>query len=180
MRSHTAPRRTGTTRTKNGSLRAIGAVVAIALAAVTVMLTAGGATASQNRGPSQTSSNVVIHSAAAVAWPVTRLATSRAPRKHGNPPPTAQLPPDWPRRLPVPAGQIQGSTGAGGQWSVLILTRGSAAAVHSRAMRFYIVRGFTRVADSVLRRGRLRIVVVTENRDHSAAKTNLLLGVTRR
>src|SRR3954454_19652968 len=107
MRSSTAPR-TGRTRMNNGSLRAAGTVVATALAAVTVMLTAGGATASQNLGPSQTSSNVVIHSAAAVAGPVIRLATSGAPRKHGDPPPTAQLPQDWPRRLPVPAGQIQG------------------------------------------------------------------------
>jgi hypothetical protein len=109
-------------------------------------------------------------------------ATGSSPRKHRRPAPSpaGHLPADWPRHLPVPAGQIQGSTGSVSQWSVQILTRGSAAAVHRRTMRFYVARGFSRVTDSVLRRGRLRIVVVTENRDHSATRTFLVLGVTRR
>jgi hypothetical protein len=123
-------------------------------------------------------------SAAASSSATSGLATSVGQNGHkrgaATPSRLGQLPPDWPRLLPVPSGQIQGSTGSRGQWSVQILTRGSAAAVKKRALQFYVARGFTRVADAVLRRGRLRIVVVTENRDHSAAKTFLVLGVTRR
>jgi hypothetical protein len=165
-------------RLRAGGLRIRAGVAAVALTAATAltmsMTTVGPAHAAQQPVPAARTASTVL--AARVAGP----ATGGSPRKHRRPAPVAQLPPDWPRHLPVPAGQVMGSTGSLSQWSVQILVRGSAAAVHRRAMAFYVARGFSRVTDSVLRRGRLRIVVVTENRDHSAAKTFLVLGVTRR
>src|SRR4051794_33617881 len=55
--------------------------------------------------------------AASTAMPSPALA---APTHRGRPP-AATLPPDWPADVPVPPGQIQGSTGSAGQWSVLLL-----------------------------------------------------------
>jgi hypothetical protein len=90
------------------------------------------------------------------------------------------LPVDWPADLPVPQGQIMGSTGTAGRWSVLILAPGSAAQVRQSTVAFYSAAGFTAVSDSVLNKGNRQITLVTENRDHSATQTNLVIGVTTR
>jgi hypothetical protein len=90
------------------------------------------------------------------------------------------LPADWPPDLPVPQGQIMGSTGTAGRWTVLILVPGSATQVRQSTAAFYSAAGFTAVTDSVLNRGNRQITLVTENRDHSATQTNLMIGVTTR
>jgi hypothetical protein len=90
------------------------------------------------------------------------------------------LPADWPTDLPIPAGDIVGSTGSGGRWTVQILAAGSAAQVQQSTVAFYTGVGFAAVTDSVLNRGNRQITLVVENRDHSATQTNLLIGVTTR
>ena len=94
--------------------------------------------------------------------------------------PPVALPADWPADLPVPSGQIMGSTGSAGRWSVLILAAGSAAEVRRSTVAFYAATGFTAVTDSVLNKGNRQITVVVENRDHSNTQTNLMVGVTTR
>jgi len=90
------------------------------------------------------------------------------------------LPADWPPDLPVPQGDIMGSTGAAGRWTVLIVAAGSAAQVRRSTVAFYSAAGFTAVSDSVLDKGTRQITLVVENRDHSATQTNLVIGVTTR
>jgi hypothetical protein len=90
------------------------------------------------------------------------------------------LPADWPTDLPIPAGDVIGSTGSAGRWTVQILAAGSAAQVHQSTVAFYTGVGFAAVTDSVLNRGNRQITLVVENRDHSAAQTNLMIGVTTR
>ncbi len=92
----------------------------------------------------------------------------------------AALPADWPADLPIPAGDIIGSTGSAGRWSVQILAAGSAAQVHQSTVAFYTGVGFVAVTDSVLNKGKRQITLVVENRDHSATQTNLVIGVTTR
>jgi hypothetical protein len=89
-----------------------------------------------------------------------------------------RLPADWPSDLPVPPGQLQGSTGAAGQWTALILVSGSAVQVKKSAVDFYLAAGFRAETDSILRRGPHRITLVVENRDHSPTNTYLAIGVT--
>jgi hypothetical protein len=98
----------------------------------------------------------------------------------GSSVPPAGLPADWPADLPIPSGQIMGSTGSAGRWSVLILAAGSAAEVRRSAAALYAATGFTAVTDSVLNKGNRQITVVVENRDHSNTETNLMVGVTTR
>jgi hypothetical protein len=98
----------------------------------------------------------------------------------GSPAVASGLPADWPPDLPVPQGQIMGSTGSAGRWTVQILATGSAGEVLKSTAGFYTAAGFTPVTDSVLNKGNRQITLVTENRDHSATQTNLLIGVTTR
>src|SRR6185312_3407370 len=74
--------------------------------------------------------------------------------------------------------ELQAATGAAGQWSVLLLESGSAAAVHSSAVAFYGGHGFVAETDSVLHDARHRITIVVQNRDHSPNATFLAIGVT--
>ena len=90
----------------------------------------------------------------------------------------ARLPADFPSDISLPAGSLQGATGSAGQWSVLILAPGSAAAVERSTEKFYVAAGFRRVRFGVLARGTEQITIAAENRDHSATETNLALGVT--
>lgn len=99
-------------------------------------------------------------------------------RGNGSPAAAGGLPADWPPELPVPQGNIVGSTGSAGRWTVLILAAGSAAEVRRSTVAFYSAAGFTAVSDSVLNKGNRRITLVVENRDHSATQTNLVIGVT--
>jgi len=91
---------------------------------------------------------------------------------------TRSLPADWPPDLPVPNGTISGSTGSAGRWTVLILATGSAANVRQSTLDFYTNAGFTPVSDSVLNKGNRQITIATENQDHSATQTNLVVAVT--
>ena len=89
-----------------------------------------------------------------------------------------QLPVGWPPELPLPQGTIMGSTGSLGRWTVLIRAAGSAAEVRRSALALYTAAGFAPVSDSVLNKGKRQITLVVENEDHSAAQTNLVIGVT--
>ena len=91
---------------------------------------------------------------------------------------TGGLPADWPSDLPIPAGDIIGSTGSAGRWSVLIVAAGSAASVRQSTVALYTGVGFAAVSDSVLNKRNRRITLVVVNRDHSATQTNLVIGVT--
>jgi len=102
-----------------------------------------------------------------------------APTAPGAPAATAGLPPDWPSDIPLPPGTVEGSTGSAGQWSVQLLVRGSAADALTSTVAFYVARGFRAQSNAVVVRGPERIVVVTENRDHSATQTTVVLGVSR-
>ncbi len=119
-------------------------------------------------------------SAAALAAGGSAAAQAARPASGGGPAPApaaAGLPSDWPADLPLPSGTLQASSGAAGHWTVQLLVSGSAAAVKQSAVGFYTARGYRQVADGVLDRGPRRITVVVENRDHSAARTVLVLGV---
>lgn len=97
---------------------------------------------------------------------------------NGTPAAANALPADWPSDVPVPAGDILGSTGSAGRWTVLIVAAGSAAEVRQSTMAFYTSAGFTAVSDSVLNKGQRQVTLVVENRDHSGTVTNLMIGVT--
>jgi|1186.fasta_scaffold61572_2 hypothetical protein len=88
------------------------------------------------------------------------------------------LPPDWPADLAVPPGQIQGSTGANGSWTIELLVNAGAAEAHKSAVDFYVARGFKAETDSIVSNGTRRITIVVENRDHSPNQTFLLVAVT--
>jgi hypothetical protein len=105
---------------------------------------------------------------------VTASAAARGPVA----PAGAGLPPDWPANLPVPPGQIQGSTGANGSWTVELLVNGGAAEAHKAAVDFYVAHGFKAETDSIVSNGTRRITIVVENRDHSPNQTFLLVAVT--
>ncbi len=91
----------------------------------------------------------------------------------------AKLPADFPADVPIPPGSLQGSTGAGGQWGVLLVASGSAAGVLNSTMAFYVAAGYTADSEGHLHRGPVRITVVAESRDHSNLVSNLAIGVTR-
>lgn len=112
--------------------------------------------------------------------PVSGRHGGRAGSTNGSSAALGALPADWPTDLPIPAGDIIGSTGSAGRWSVQIVAAGSAAQVHQSTVAFYIGVGFAAVTDSVLNRGNRQITLVVENRDHSATQTNLVIGVTTR
>ena len=97
---------------------------------------------------------------------------------NGTPAAANALPADWPLDVPVPAGDIMGSTGSAGRWSVLIVAAGSAAEVLQSTKAFYTSAGFTAVSDSVLNKGQRQVTLVVENQDHSGTVTNLMIGVT--
>jgi hypothetical protein len=121
----------------------------------------------------------VILALAAIAGssPMMPSSALAAPTHRGRPP-AATLPPDWPADVPVPPGQIQGSTGSAGQWSVLLLVSGSAAEAHRSTIAFFVAHGFRPVSDSIVQKGTRRITVVVENRDHSPNETFILVAVT--
>jgi hypothetical protein len=101
-----------------------------------------------------------------------------ASARGGAPAPAAAgLPPDWPADVPVPAGQIQGSTGANGSWTVELLVNAGAAQAHKAAVDFYVAHGFKAQTDSIVSNGRRRITIVVENRDHSPSHTFVAIGV---
>jgi hypothetical protein len=89
------------------------------------------------------------------------------------------LPAGWPADVPVPPGQLQGSGGTAGAWTVLLTMPGGADKVLAAAEAFYESNGFTRTASAQLRKGQYSIVMVARNRDHSAAQTDLTVSLAR-
>lgn len=87
------------------------------------------------------------------------------------------LPADWPADVPVPPGQLQGSGGTAGAWTVLLTVPGGADQVLASAEAFYESNGFTRTGSGQLRKGQYAIVMVARNRDHSAAQTDLTVSL---
>jgi CHRD domain len=114
----------------------------------------------------------------AVATVPVATASARGGPPAPTPPATAGLPPDWPADVPLPAGQIQGSTGGNGSWTVELLVNTGAAQAHKAAVDFYVGRGFKAETDSIVSNGTRRITIVVENRDHSPSQTFLLIAVT--
>jgi hypothetical protein len=92
----------------------------------------------------------------------------------------ATLPPDFPADVPLPAGALQSATGGAGQWSVLLLVDGSAAEAHAATVAFYRAHGFVAESDSILHDAAHRVTIVVENRDHSANRTFVAIGVGTR
>jgi hypothetical protein len=95
----------------------------------------------------------------------------------GAPATTSRLPPSWPKDVPVPPGQIQGTNIAPGHAVVQLIVRGSAAGALRSTIAFYHARGW-RGAGPGVHKGHHKLVVVTENRDHSATKTFVVISVT--
>ena len=121
---------------------------------------------------------VVVLGLAAIAGSTPVVSSALAAPAHRSPPPAATLPPDWPADVPVPPGQIQGSTGSAGQWSLLLLVAGSAADAHRSTEAFFVSHGFRALSDSIVQKGTRRITIVVENRDHSPNETFILIAVT--
>jgi len=92
----------------------------------------------------------------------------------------ATLQPDFPPDVPLPPGQVQSASGANGQWSVLLLVRGSAADAHAATVAFYRAHGFVAETDSILHNAGHRVTIVVENRDHSPNETFIAIGVAPR
>ena len=121
---------------------------------------------------------IVLTLAALVAAPA---AVAAPPARGPAPAPAgATLPPDFPSDVPLPPGDLQAASGAGGSWSVLLLVRGSAAATHASIVAFYRAQGFIAETDSILHNAAHRVTIVVENRDHSATATFAAIGVTDR
>jgi hypothetical protein len=108
------------------------------------------------------------------------LVTSAAVASGGGAgaPATPPLPADFPSDIPLPQGTLQGSTGAAGRWTVVLLVGGSAAEVQRSTESFYVAAGFTPAGNAVVRRGTEEITILAAARDHSPTETNLTLGVT--
>src|SRR3954453_9386676 len=121
---------------------------------------------------------VLLAVALVVSIATVPVVTAPAPAAAPAAPAPAGLPPDWPADVPVPPGQIQGSTGANGSWTLELLVNASAAAAHKAAVDFYVARGFRAQTDSIVSNGTRRITIVVENRDHSPSQTFLLIAVT--
>jgi hypothetical protein len=122
---------------------------------------------------------------AAIAGLAAGWAASMQPAAAATPsgrpaPAAAALPPDFPSDVPLPPGELQGSTGGGGRWSVQLLVSGSAAAAHQSTVAFYRARGFAAETDSILHDAAHQITIVVENRDHSPNRTFVVIGVANR
>jgi hypothetical protein len=158
---------------------------ALAVFLVAAMLTAGCGSTPQTVTTAATSPSVpTISTQGNPALPPPAVSNGgrggRGGSNNGSSAALGALPADWPADLPIPAGDIIGSTGSAGRWSVQILAAGSAAQVHQSTVAFYTGVGFAAVSDSILNRGNRQITLVVENRDHSATQTNLVIGVTTR
>ena len=88
-----------------------------------------------------------------------------------------RLPASWPKDVPVPPGQIVGTNIGPGHAVVQLLVKGGARAALHSTIAFYHARGW-RGTGPGLHKGSHKIVVVTENRDHSAAKTFVVISVS--
>ena len=93
----------------------------------------------------------------------------------------ATLPAGWPADVPAPPGVIQGSTHSNvSNWTVLTLAQGSAQAVMRQTVDSYRSAGFTAETDAILHNASHRVTIGVENRDHSAARTFVIVAVAGR
>jgi hypothetical protein len=92
----------------------------------------------------------------------------------------ATPPPGFPADVPLPPGQLQGATGAGDRWTVVVLVDGPADQAHAATVAFYEARGFARETDSVLHDATHQVTVAVEARDHSARRTFVAIAVAPR
>ena len=156
---------------------------ALAVLLAAAMLTAACGSTQQQVTAAASPSVTTISTAGAQALPPSAAVRDgghggRGGSANGTPAAANALPADWPSDVPVPAGDILGSTGSAGRWTVLIVAAGSAAEVRQSTMAFYTSAGFTAVSDSVLNKGQRQVTLVVENQDHSGTVTNLMIGVT--
>jgi hypothetical protein len=119
--------------------------------------------------------------AIATAAPV---ALAAPPDRHGSgggggaaAPAASRLPASWPKDVPVPPGQVTGTNVAPGHAVVQLIVRGSARVALHTTVAFYHARGWKGRGPGV-HKGSRRIVVVSENRDHSATKSFVVISVT--
>jgi hypothetical protein len=90
------------------------------------------------------------------------------------------IPADFPADVPLPAGNVMGSTGSAGHWSVLMAETGPADVVQRSTIAFYTAAGFTADSDQVVHRGVYRITVFAVNRDHTNLNNaSLTIAVAR-
>jgi hypothetical protein len=89
----------------------------------------------------------------------------------------ATPPPDFPADVPLPPGQLQSSTGGGGQWSVLMLVDGPADQALASTVAFYRAHGFVPESDAILHDATHRVTVAVEARDHSPRRTFVVIAV---
>jgi hypothetical protein len=87
------------------------------------------------------------------------------------------LPAGWPAEVPVPPGQLQGSGGTAGAWTVLLTVPGGADGALAAAEVFYESNGFTKSGNGQLRKGQYTLVMVARNRDHSANQTDVTISL---
>jgi hypothetical protein len=120
------------------------------------------------------------HGTAVQPTVVTQQPTSGSGGRHGggDAPATTSRPNDWPAAVPLPPGQLYGSSTGPGRWSIQLIVDGSAAQVLRAAVTFYRAHGFHSVSDVVLDNGSYRLSVGAENRDHSQVKSFLLIVLT--
>ena len=127
---------------------------------------------------------VIATALAAAALATAAPAALAITHRHGGPggtgsaaPAAGRLPPSWPKGVPVPPGQIQGTNIGPGHAVVQLIVRGSARQALRSTIAFYRARGW-RGTGPGLHKGSRKLVVVTENRDHSAAKTFVVISVS--
>jgi hypothetical protein len=90
------------------------------------------------------------------------------------------VPADFPADVPLPAGNVLGSTGSAGRWSVLLAGSGPADQVQRSTVAFYVAAGFTADTDSTLHRGGDQITLLAANRDHDNPNAvELTIALTR-
>jgi hypothetical protein len=117
----------------------------------------------------------------------TPLALAVTPHRHGGPggggaapaPATGRLPAGWPKDVPVPPGRIQGTNIGPGHAVVQLLMSGSAPQALRSSVAFYRARGWKGTGPG-LHKGSHKLVVATENRDHSATETFVVIAVSPR
>ena len=92
------------------------------------------------------------------------------------------LPTGWPRVVPLPVGTLTGTNTHVGGYAVALTAAGSASQLHRRVVALYTSHGFAQPDRRLLVfvGHRWRVTVALANRDHSAARTNVVVAVQHR
>ncbi|MEP6815893.1 MAG: hypothetical protein ABI873_10115 [Marmoricola sp.] len=101
------------------------------------------------------------------------------PSGHRNHVAGTPLPSGFPPEVPPPPGRVIGASTGSGRWSVLLEVSGSAADVQRSSVAFYVQEGFHRESTSSVQGRGYRIMMIAENRDHSATVSALTVVVNR-